>query len=90
MKKEIFICDMGNCKRECVGDAAQRLKVYAESTSNAAGGRSDRWHAIFNLCPQHLIEFTNDLLEACSEGRVLKITDAKSFLKNNGINFELI
>lgn len=54
-------CDWKDCKKERAGD--RRIQVFSHSCRDASGNGTERWHAVFDLCVEHLFDYTETLIE---------------------------
>jgi hypothetical protein len=85
-KIEKYLCDKIDCKRERAGDKG--LHIFSHTTRDASGNGSEKWQAKADLCPQHLLEFTQFLIGLIEDNRLPK--KLKDVYDKVGVSFELI
>jgi len=83
---ENYICDKKDCKRLRVGEGS--LRIFSHSTPDASGNGYEHWQAKADLCPQHLLEFTQFLIGLIEDKRLPK--QLKEAFEKFGVSFELI
>jgi hypothetical protein len=83
-------CDWEGCKAERVGERS--ILAFSHSQMCASGNGSDQWHATFDLCAKHLIDYIYALTEVLERhgrfGPVVKISPFE-VVKKLKIKFEL-
>ncbi len=67
-KHEKYVCDVKGCNEPRAGDHS--VMIYSHSTPDAAGGQSDEWQVCADLCPQHLLVFTQHLIGLIEDNRL--------------------
>lgn len=81
-----YLCDKKDCKRERAGDRG--LHIFSHSTPDASGNGSEQWQASADLCPQHLLEFTQFLIGLIEDKRLPK--QLKDAYEKFNVSFELL
>jgi hypothetical protein len=65
---EQFFCDREGCKKFRAGERS--LEIYSHSTPDGSGNGSDDWQACADLCPEHLLAFTQYLIGLIEDKKV--------------------
>ena len=88
--KTIHYCDWDGCKEQRAGK--QSLQAFSHSSADASGNGSEQWYAVFDLCIEHLITYTESLTESLErygkQGKV-KMRSPFEIVKDLHINYEL-
>ena len=73
-KIENYVCDSKNCKNLRAGDRS--LMIFSHTTPDASGNGHETWRACADLCPKHLLQFTQYLIGLIEDKRIpKKLTD---------------
>jgi MinD superfamily P-loop ATPase len=84
-KLEKYICDKKDCHKERAG--CRSIMIYSHSTPDAGGGRAEEWQACADLCPEHLLDFTQRLIGLIEDKRLPK--ELKTVFQELNIETEL-
>jgi hypothetical protein len=82
MEVKKYYCDHKDCKKERVG----KVQAFSHDQMDASGNGREYWHGEADLCIEHLLDYTEALIETLEKGINTK---PLSLMKILGIKYEI-